>query len=633
MSRVIYIFLYAIICFPGNVYAFTGMIEELSDDFIIKSARMAREARDWNGTLNINLNKKVYLVRNKITVDGDVLVKMGVKKLNIHGDTSSRVKLVGGDMLKMKVGKYGENVKIPVEAGYIPYSIYVNGNKSSRAILPEAWPSMSLKKKESANKSKSYLNVAADVLKALNGMSDSQRDIVSVTVDHGWETSVHKISSIGEEGLYLTPSSRYAFGNWDGIQHVRIDGVLSEKLNPGEWVYSFACNCIIYSPKKSERGTEVDVLIPFTETAFEFRNIGNGSSLDGVNISNIEFYGFGTTLQKNLTSGGQSATSLSALLAVYSSTSISFSNLMVENIEMHAIGLHNSSDVVVSQNVFRNLGGGGVYVYSEKFKDAKNSNIKIVANKFLNIGLVHEGAAAIWIGDIGGVLIEDNLISNTGYSGISLGWVWGYKLSQSNNNVIRFNVLMNIGRRRLSDLGGIYLLGESPGTLVYGNIVNGVFSYDNYAWGGWGIYLDEGSSHLKVFRNVICNTDSEALHIHYGNNNKLYENFLYSGVSGDWIRISKLTRSSGNEFMNNFLLASFDGRYAKPDLFSSFDGDLFILRTSMLRGSSYGERWNLPLGNVVHLSSKSEGNDLSVNFCNRYNVENIRSVMDVNVGM
>ena len=60
--------------------------------------------------------------------------------------------------------------------------------------------------------------------------------------------------------------------------------------------------------------------------------------------------------------------------------------------------------------------------------------------------------------------ILHNEIAYTYYTGISCGWVWGYIFSKSYDNIIEKNHIHHIDQGKLSDMGGIYILGPQKTT-------------------------------------------------------------------------------------------------------------------------------------------------------------------------
>jgi len=184
---------------------------------------------------------------------------------------------------------------------------------------------------------------------------------------------------------------------------------------------------------------------------------------------------------------------------------------------------------------FSDLGAGGIKigeaVIREKMAEQTREN-EITDCEIHEGGKVFASGEGIWVGQSPDNRIAHNQIHDFYYTGISIGWSWGYGAALATNNLVQFNHVHHIGSKSdgdgpiLSDMGGIYTLGRQPGTRILNNIWHDVAAV---RYGGWGIYFDEGSSGILAESNLVYRTTHGGFHQHYGETNMVRSNIFAFG--------------------------------------------------------------------------------------------------------
>ena len=170
-----------------------------------------------------------------------------------------------------------------------------------------------------------------------------------------------------------------------------------------------------------------------------------------------------------------------------------------------------SQDVLVQNNTFVDVSGGGVYfgaVNDANLTDATRDDAHVVVdgNLFAGIPVEYRDCAAVLGGFLLNASITHNSILDCPNTGISLGWGWARDAAtNAAGNCIVGNYVFG-SNWLLEDGGSIYVLGPQPASLMAENYV----SSQRKLFGA--LYTDEGSAFWHITRNVVRNVP-EWLHI------------------------------------------------------------------------------------------------------------------------
>ncbi|MCL2348154.1 MAG: right-handed parallel beta-helix repeat-containing protein, partial [Planctomycetaceae bacterium] len=303
----------------------------------------------------------------------------------------------------------------------------------------------------------------------------------------------------------------------DGARYV-VENVFEALDSPGEWYLDKPTGILYYMPKEGEDMNKAEVIAPFATELLRIEgDPQNNKFVEEVEFSNISFEHCNFLFPPGKVNSPQGASDIAAAINMTGVRDSGFQECSFSNLGTYAIDMKAGCDgnsVVGCQ--FRNLSAGAIRIDgggagSNPLIHTKNN--EILGNEIAHYGLNYHSANGIIVKNSYENYITANHIHHGYEIGISLGWVWGYGRSIARGNVVESNHIHHIGQGLLSDMGGIYTLGPSPGTVIRGNLIHDI---DANKYGGWGIYNDEGSTGILVEKNIVYNTKFAGYDMHYG---------------------------------------------------------------------------------------------------------------------
>lgn len=442
--------------------------------------------------------------------------------------------------------------------------LFVNGRRATLARQPkanDAWFVQSAVNApgEAAGKQGSEAFAAAPAnLAWINGLSAADRKRAIVDVYQSWSTGKHRLSNqpAPAGSVRITPRALWPFLSLGGTsQRYFVENVVAALDAPGEWIYDNGA--VRYISRSDEAGKPLQAMLPTLEKLVQVQ--GDAGKL----VNNLQFIGLTFAHTRYLTpdagmTDNQAAYAINAAIEVNKASGFVFSNSSVQHTGGWGIWLRDGvRDARITGSTFSDLGAGGIKVglaaQSPSDGGATGAN-QLIGNTVSDTGKVFPGAVAVFVGQSWDNQLLRNTIHDTSYTGISLGWSWGYAAATSGRNLVKGNLIYNIGQRQLADLAGIYTLGRSPGTVIANNIIRNVRGYGSYGAGAWGIYNDEGSSGIVMEGNVVVDSDSGGYHLHYGKDNTLKGNILAGGDAAE-IQVTKPEADTNLSVRGNLIVA------------------------------------------------------------------------------
>jgi parallel beta-helix repeat protein len=356
----------------------------------------------------------------------------------------------------------------------------------------------------------------------------ARRGDVEVIALQAWAEVRMPITAVDEAAKLVTLAGKCAPSNREDDTRYWVENAPELLDAPGEWYLDRSTGEVTYWPRPGENMATAEVIAPFLTELVRIEGDASGGEV----VSDLHFRGL-TFAYTDWTLGAtgytdmQAAYDIPAVFAADGATSVSLTECRFQHLGGYAISFGTGCrGNQVRGCEISDVGAGGIKIGEPAIRKSeleRTGGNHIVGNHIHDIGAVYPAAVGVWVGQSAGNAITGNHIHDTWYTGISVGWTWGYGETNARDNLIESNHVHHIGRGLLSDMGAIYTLGMQPGTVIRGNLFHDITSY---GYGGWGIYLDEGSTSILVEGNIVYNTKSGGFHQHYGRENVIRNNIF-----------------------------------------------------------------------------------------------------------
>lgn len=389
--------------------------------------------------------------------------------------------------------------------------------------------------------------------------------------------------------------------NKDATMEYYIENLAEAFGREGDFYLDKANGKLYYAPKAGETKENTEIYAPVIKKLIEID--GGEEGVQGIHFRNLIFsYTKGDyqpvylekkkrtismdELEENLVNDEvwvKEGTDSQCVPSLYGT--IEFNNAQncsIENCEFVSLGGYGVKikkgchHIAIENSKLHYLGGGGVSIGGGDIHQEERTwthDIKVRNCEITKLGRRYLSGCGILLMHAYDCELTENEIHDFYYSGICLGWVWGYAPSITHGNIVRKNHIYDLGKGILSDMGGVYTLGRQDGTIVSGNVIHDIKSRD---YGGWALYADEGSQNILFENNVCYNLSQNCFHQHYGKMNVVRNN-VFADAEEALIKCTHKEAQTGVIAYNNVLIPNGKPVYFKcsPLYFESDNNTIY----------------------------------------------------------
>lgn len=523
-----------------------------------QSAARAARAAAPDATVEIVLHDGLYLLDEPFTLDEADSGRAGAATV-YRAAPGARPRLSGGRLLHgwtetTHNGRRAWTIALPDvgDATAAPRQLFVNGRRCPRPRLPkQGWHTFTGSPDIAADTPWGRGQTRAYYAPGTIDPAWRNRDDVEVVALHFWIESRLPIRDVdaGQHLVTFAHPSTFRLsetGKTPGPPFARyyVDNVLEALDTPGEFYFDRATKVLTYLPLPGESIDTAEAVVP---------RLGRVAWLHGarhVQLIGLAFEHMAYRLPDGVAGSRQAAVDVPAAVSLDGASDCRVVGCRIAHVAGYGLELERGAcDNALLSNRLEDLGAGGI-----RAGHGTTATV-MLDNVITDGGKVFHSGNGILILRSSFNLVAHNEISNLYQTGISIGWNWGYTRSRAHDNRVEYNHIHDLGCGLLSDIGGIYTLGQSPGTRLAHNLIHDVTCFD---YGGWGLYNDQASTAVVMENNLVYRAQTGGYHLHYGRENIVRNNIFALSSEGAIIR-TRAEQHRSFTFERNIVVTS-DGK-------------------------------------------------------------------------